>query len=512
MKTRSIVGIIATLFLSSMLNTSPVVALTFGTITDLGTINDIISPVYVSNIWTVTTGLDGRIYGGTSDGYAESQLFYYDKDLGWQVLGPPGIEVYTLATGNDGLIYGGSYMVNPEWHQPSHNAHFLLYDPTRPWNPGTMPEDNPYDMGPWSRLAGVPDAGVPGWAIIYDLTTGKDGKIYGGSGYGIDVGRDYAHLFVYDPATGTVTSLAQMLDQQGIIRLTTGLDGRIYFGVFPMGHLFIYDPATGQINDLGRPVEGDCVGSLTVALDGKIYGGTRQYGHVFSYDSDTETLVDEGNIPGSQNIWTLTTGTDGLIYGGEGPHGYFFVYDPTRAWNPGTEPWNNPCNLGRALPEESRIRSLATSADGLIYGSTALHAHLFVYTPPIPATIDVNPDVVKLASGAKFISGYIELPSGLSAYDIDPSTVKLDCIPALPSPPPTVDDTIPKPTGNGILDLGVKFDMPTVKDHIVDDLLGGTPPGPSETVYVMLTITGNLFSGESFRGSYTIAVKACPKG
>lgn len=126
---------------------------------------------------------------------------------------------------------------------------------------------------------------------------------------------------------------------------------------------------------------------------------------------------------------------------------------------------------------------------------------LKVYTA-ISATIDIDPDVVKLDNNAQFLTCYIEPCTGFSATDIDPSTVELDGIPALPSPW-GIGDNIPQ---FGVDDLMVKFDGDTVKKYIVDVLLNGNPPDPGETVYVTLTITG-LISGDSFAGRCTIGVK-----
>jgi len=275
---------------------------------------------------------------------------------------------------------------------PEHNAHFFVYDPAKNWNPGINPENNPYDMGPWSRVAGVPDAEVPGWAIIFQFTLGLDGKIYGGSGYGLDTGHyDYAYLFAYDPSTKTIQSIYHATNQQGIRRLTTGLDGKVYFAVnsADYSHLFVYEPSDKSVADLGEPVAPpDNIGALTTGADGRIYVGTGM-AHLVIYDPSTGDFTDLGSIPESEVIWALTTDLFGIIYGGDGL-GNFFVYDPAEAWNPGTTSGSNPYNMGQAVLGETRIRSLTTGIDGKIYGGTAWHAHLFVYAPP-SLTVSISP-------------------------------------------------------------------------------------------------------------------------
>ena len=45
---------------------------------------------------------------------------------------------------------------------------------------------------------------------------------------------------------------------------------------------------------------------------------------------------------------------------------------------------------------------------------------------PITATVDIDPDTLNLKSKGKWITAYIELPSGYDVADIDVATVMLD--------------------------------------------------------------------------------------
>ncbi|MEO0136839.1 MAG: T9SS type A sorting domain-containing protein [candidate division WOR-3 bacterium] len=312
-----------------------------------------------------------KIYGGTSDGYPQSHMFIYDPSTqSFTDLGTAGIEIYCLTTGKDSLIYGGSYKT------PTIGAHFFIYNPQLPWNPGNTPGNNPYDLGP-----AIPNPSVPSEAIIYDVATGTDGKIYGGTGYAYDVGvYDYARIFFYDPATNQITVLASFSGEIGVIALTIGADGKVYGSLTPSGKVFIYDPTTGNIIYLGIPLPNNTIRGLTTSQDGKIYGGTMPDGHLISYDPQTGNFNDFGQVVAQPGIWSITTGNNGRIYIG-GANGNFVSYDPRMAWNPGTTPDNNPRDYGVAVSGEDRIRCLTVGTDKLIYGGTAHHAHLFVFTP-----------------------------------------------------------------------------------------------------------------------------------
>jgi len=379
----------------------------------------------VGDIWDLTCSLSGKIYGGTSGGYAGSQFFSYHWKTGALTIYAPnmGIEVYSLttSTGSKGLvgekieerIYGGSYKADPTFYPPAHGAHFFTYNPNLAWNPGTINTNDPYIMGPWHRLVSpmLPDAAVPDEAIIMDLETGFNGKIYGGSGYAIDVGHDYTYLFEYDPLTQTMRSLyhfAPAANCYSIHDLTIGINGWIYFVATPsapaVSHLWVYKAHLQVLppvpTDLGTMPGGRSIGALTTGTDGRIYVGSLEDGagviELAYYDPNIPGWVPIGTTNLIRSVRTMTTGLKNMIYGGD-YGGNFWHYEPQKGWNPGPFhdtlfPNANPA-IRLAVTGQDRIRTLTTGLNGkapYVYGGTGrVNAHLFSYFMYTP---DINED------------------------------------------------------------------------------------------------------------------------
>ena len=108
--------------------------------------------------------------------------------------------------------------------------------------------------------------------------------------------------------------------------------------------------------------------------------------------------------------------------------------------------------------------------------------------PIISATMDVNPDTLKLKSKGKWITTYIELPEGYDVRNIDLSTIKLNNGVKPELHPTEVGDY----DRDGIVDLMIKFDRSSV--------IGMLNVGE-----VTLTITGEV-NGVPFEDSDTIRV------
>lgn len=111
----------------------------------------------------------------------------------------------------------------------------------------------------------------------------------------------------------------------------------------------------------------------------------------------------------------------------------------------------------------------------------------------IPATVDVNPKSINLNSKGTYITVYIEFPSGEhDPADIDVSTVTLQVIDPFTSYLVLVVAGSPTLLGdgnkNGILDLMVKFDRPSVQAMF------------SSAVSATFRVEGELLDGTRFRG------------
>jgi hypothetical protein len=107
----------------------------------------------------------------------------------------------------------------------------------------------------------------------------------------------------------------------------------------------------------------------------------------------------------------------------------------------------------------------------------------------IPATIDMDPDVLNPRSGGRWVTCYIELPSGYDPHDIDQSTVILNETVQAETSPTAVADY----DQDGIADRMVKFSRSAVIEIL--------PPGEQ----VEVRICGQVANG-TFAGTDTIRV------
>jgi parallel beta-helix repeat protein len=313
-----------------------------------------------SNIWALTTGVDGKIYGGTGEG---GTLFVYDPiNNRYEPLGGVSGEdaVYSLATDEKGLIYGGT-----AW-----NSKFFVYDPLN----GSI------------VYLGQP---IANGGIISSLAT-KANDIYGSTSDGGDSMYVGGHLFSYNLTTGIFMDLGQPVAGERASKITYGKDGKIYGGTSPNGYLFAYDPESKAFTIIGQPVQGEGIASIITGNDGKIYISLS--GSLYVFDPEFSSIVNlfelSSFIPVSgEFFWSLTEGMDGNIFGGTAPSGYLFKYNPS----------DNSISFIQPLATETRIRALTTGIDGKIYGGTGWGAYLFSYysgydvTPPFITFVSPTP-------------------------------------------------------------------------------------------------------------------------
>lgn len=254
-----------------------------------------------TNVWALRTGPDGNVYGGT---YETNALFRIDPDSAeTTVLGPVAVgrsgEILSMASTDDKL-YMGSY---------THNV-VTVYDPAKPWHPGTGQEDNPIDLG------SVGDQQYRPW----DMIQGSSGDIFLASGatYGALGGA----LSRIDTDTHEVQSWRYLAGDQNMFSLAAG-DGEIYLGSTTHGdgiqatgevELLVIDEETSAVTERFTPAPGAAfVFSLATAADGTVYG-TTDNGQWFRFDPQARALTSLGAFP-LGTATALATGPDGNVYG-----------------------------------------------------------------------------------------------------------------------------------------------------------------------------------------------------
>lgn len=368
---------------------------------------------------------NGIIYGGTM-GFPPSGkavLFRYDPDLPWtnddhyqpnsnpRILGDPFPHV-SWVSGSDlwiwdvlvyeGKIYGGVYNWKEEstYHDQCRRlgGRMFVYDPARPWDPGTGVHNNPRDLG----------QAVAGEAGILGLCVGNDGFIYGGT---ISSSIKYkeppppgkgGHVFRLDPSTvyESTPSFQDLgeLDSENIEMVWSLAPHpnpavhKIYAGTANGAWVYELDTVTLQRRSLGRLEEAEYgyASEMLAGIDGRIYVGTYPSCRLGVYDPahPERGLVNRGSVLDNQReLPGLTNGKDGYIYLATYGHYRPGAYSDgcLLRLNPATEEIEN---LGPAVGELSGypfaplywVDGLCTSADGRIFGA-GYGTYMFLYDP-----------------------------------------------------------------------------------------------------------------------------------
>ena len=308
---------------------------------------------------------------------------------------PGACEVVSLTTGADGRVYGGT----------TGAKNHLLFE----YDPATRAVR---DLG--DRIVSANELhdreGKPiTQKIHHALSALPDGRIAGGTGQNIGVGNRHlkisedegGHVFVYDPGRDAARDYGVPVPHMWIIATTTSPDGRWLFGMtYFHNDFFVLDLRSGELvfhDQLHAGVWGDSACSHTIAcdLDGVVYGSCSD-GYLFTYDSSSKVLTEtDARLPGEESyrIDALMVADDGMIYGGTWETGIVFSVEP------GSLTVRELCrpNNGPRLPA-------LVERDGLLYGAAGggsqygtRDAFLFEYDPRTCAYREIGPIVDKKA-------------------------------------------------------------------------------------------------------------------
>ncbi len=249
-----------------------------------------IEPFAGMNIFTLTRGPDGKIYGST---YINQHFFRYDpetgrlEDLGRIIRG--GGQCDSIAMSRDGRrVWMGCYA----------HGYLAVYDPAKPYKLGTDPDCNPRDFG---RLGG-------GQYRTKATVEGPDGRIYIGSIPSYNSAPTGA-LTIFDEKTLEKRVITDLVPGGAVLCLAA--NDEFVFGSGG-GKLFALDPKTGEKvrqRDLG------CA-SMLIAPDGRLVVSAA--GQVQGLDPKTlETVwnVPLGQIKGLTSLVKMVLGPRGQLYG-----------------------------------------------------------------------------------------------------------------------------------------------------------------------------------------------------
>lgn len=323
-------------------------------------------------ITSLTVGMDGRIYGGTSGRLAH--LFVYDPGQDWVAdLGRVADEeaiYHSLVTGSDGKIYGGTMSMVTKNHK---GGHLFSYNPYKE-------KQLSYEV---FEPAAIVDLGIPVKHEGINALTTNDNQdvIYGVTSQG-------GYFFSYDIKTKKTKLNGKATNGKVTRALVCDSHGNVY-GSRENAYLFRYDANKDKITNLDIQLPGEkgreylvMADSFTRDNEGNIYGGTSD-GYLFSYNPQEMRIVNLGKVIRQYRIRALTAGKDNKIYGIAGEENgiaHFFVYDPISR---GLTDLGMPhVNGTPKLWTGYEFDSMVTGDDGVIYaGESDRISHLFIYYP-----------------------------------------------------------------------------------------------------------------------------------
>jgi len=249
-----------------------------------------IEPLEGMQIFTLTQGPEGKIYGST---YINQHFFRYDPETGTlEDLGliiRSGGQCDSIACSRDGRrLWMGCYT----------RAHLSVYDPTKPYKLGSEPDANPRDFGPLGQ----------GQYRTRATVEGPDGRIYVGSIPSYNSATTGA-LTIFDEKTLAKKVRTDLVPGGAVHCLAAGTEFVYGSGG---GKLFALDPKTEQkAGERDLACEAMILGAdgtLIVSAAGSVQG------------LDPKTLGTRWQVPlaqvqGLKGFERMVTGPRGELYG-----------------------------------------------------------------------------------------------------------------------------------------------------------------------------------------------------
>jgi outer membrane protein assembly factor BamB len=282
-----------------------------------------------SFICRITTGIDGKIWGGT---FPSAKLFYYDPKTGvsknFSRMDPDQFYCYPTA-GADGLIYCAIQF---------EKMNIVVFDPDKEIKTSLIPlEDR-----------------KPGRV---NLVRGEDGKIY-------------TKLFTSD----------QWFRIEGGERLVEvsrsdvpfpkrGLpDGR-QFHLVENKILKIQNPSTKEEKEIPLLYEasGSYIFLVGTGPDGRIYGSSMLPLQLFVYNPQNHSLTNLGKASYANGEVYSMGSYEGKLYLCSYPEARLSIYDPKRPLQFGDGEESNPRDLGPMGGDQYRPRAMLAGPHGKVY-------------------------------------------------------------------------------------------------------------------------------------------------
>ena len=260
-----------------------------------------------SFICKITTGRDGKIWGGT---FPSAKLFSYDPKTGavqnYGRMDPDQFYCYPIA-GDDGLIYCAIQFERTD---------IVLFDPEKQTKTSLIPLE---DRKP-GRVS---------------LVKGTDGKIY-------------ASLFAPHQWFQIKSDKMIEISRSDIPFPQRSLPDGQTFHLINESSLQIEIPLTQEKREI--PLRYEAAGSYIFVIgtgpDGKIYGSSMLPLRLFTYDPNSQTFTNLGKIPHANGEIYSMGSYDGKLYLCSYPEGRLSVYDPRNPLKFGEDMHSNPRDLG----------------------------------------------------------------------------------------------------------------------------------------------------------------------